>query len=100
MNEIFWKFPSRRKEERFVALPEDSEGDVVIQSDKSIASINLKTGEGMLNAKGSGSKYFVHLSEALGAEKVKFPKRLVDMLKDAVPHKGDEIAEGSGIYFG
>lgn len=94
---VSWKFDGRRNAEEFVIYPEQN-GSVVIQSDKSIAQINLKTGRGLLNVKGGGSKYFVHLSEFLGAKEVKFSPSLIALIKKSIPKSGDEI--GGGVYFG
>ncbi len=96
MKSITWKFPRRRKVESFVIYPADGE-KVVIQSNKTIAQINLKTGRGMLNATGSDNKYFMHLNEFMGAKPYKFSKNLIDKIRGNTPKSGDEI--GGGVYF-
>ena len=90
MSRIFWKFPGRKKAEGFFIYKPDGEW-VTIQSDKTIARINLRTGYGLLNAKGQGTKYFMHLNPALGAVKYKFPKELIEMIKKKLPKSGDYI---------
>ena len=96
MERVVWKFPNRRKAESFSVYPEQN-GEVVIQSSKTIAQINLKTGKGILNAKGSNGKYFMHLNELLGAERYTFKSKLIAMIKSNTPKSGDEI--GGGVYF-
>ena len=93
-----WKFDGRKKAEEFVIYPQSrtETDEIMIQSDKSIALINVKTGEGWLNAKGSNSKYGHHLSPSLGAVKHKFSRELISMVKDNQPKSGDYI--GQGIY--
>jgi hypothetical protein len=95
MGEIEWQFEGRRKPETFSLYKPDEENNVVIQSDKTIAQINLNTGKGLLNAKGSGGKYFHHLTFA---EEHQFPKKLVDLIKANIPKSGDVI--GGGIVWG
>ena len=97
MTTIKWKFSTRRKAEEFVIYKPDEDGNVVIQSNKTIAQINLKTGKGILNAKGSNSKYFMHLNEFMGARYTKFSPILVNKIKNSMPKSGDRI--GKGIYW-
>jgi len=97
MSRISWKFPGRKKSESFVIYKPEGNW-VVIQSDKTIAKINLKTGYGMLNAKGQNSKYFMHLNPSLGAIKYKFSPKLINLIKEKMPKSGDMI--GHGIYWG
>ena len=97
MKSVTWKFPGRRNAEDFVIYPAQGD-DVIIQSSKSIAIINMRTGQGKLNVKGSGSKYFPHLNEFLGAKQYKFPKELLMKIQGNTPKSGDEIAPG--FYYG
>jgi len=97
MTTIKWKFQGRRKAEEFTLYKPDKDGSVVIQSDKTIAQINLKTGRGILNAKGSDSKYFMHLNEFMGAKYTKFNPVLIKKIKNSMPKSGDNI--GAGVYW-
>lgn len=94
---INWKFAGRRKEEEFVIYKPDDEGNVTIQSDKTIAYINLNTGKGLLNAKGSNSKYSIHLNELTGAIETEFDPELLAQIKANMPKSGDKI--GDNIYW-
>jgi len=55
-----------------------SNGTVVVQSDKSIGTIDLVTGAGKLNTKGC---YFVHLA---AAQPFQFPPEFVEAVKQAI----------------
>lgn len=91
MGSIDWKFPGRKKSESFSIYMPDDDNNVVIQSDKTIAQINLDSGVGVLNASGSGGKYFHHL--AFG-EDYTFPRELVELIKKNIPKSGDDIGGG------
>ena len=71
------KFAGMRKAQEF--LPHrSSSGTVLVQSDKSIGSIDLTTGAGMFSKRGP---YFVHL--ALG-EPIQYPPEFVEAVKQAI----------------
>lgn len=90
---IMYKPATRRKAEEFVIYKEQ-DGKVLIQSDKSIAQIDLKTKHMTANFKGSNSKYFVHLNSLLGAMETTCPDDLFNEIVSKIPQKGDEIADG------
>ena len=85
-----WKFPGRRKAEKFYIYKEQN-NEVIIQSDRSIAQINMETHKGMLNTKGQDDKYFMHLNSILGAIPYTFPDELIDLIERKRPRKGDFI---------
>jgi hypothetical protein len=96
MTTIQWKFPNRRKEEEFV-IYKPHNNKVVIQSDKTIAQIDLETKKGLLNAKGSNSKYFHDLIDIRGAIEYEFSNELVNQVIANMPKAGDVISEEYGI---
>ena len=68
------KLGNMRKPQEFIVYPTSNQGNVIVQSDKSIGAFDAKTGEGMLNTKGC---YFVHLNRQLGAKPYTFPTDFV-----------------------
>lgn len=79
------KLGNMRKTARFVLYPQRSGslGEVIIQSDRRIARVNLETGRAMLSA-GKGGHYcntFLHLSPALGAVEVEVPASVLEELR-------------------
>ncbi len=82
------KFAGMRKAQEF--LPHRSaNGTVLVQSDKSIGSIDLNTGAGMFSKRGP---YFVHL--ALG-EPVQYPPEFVEAVKKAMGVYDSLTVEGA-----
>jgi hypothetical protein len=97
------KLATMRKPQEFVIYPPDfSKPDqpifVTVQSDKAIGRFDPTTGKGVLNYRGSNSKYFMHLVKFMGAEDFQFPVEFVKEVMDAIPSKGDEI--GAGAFIG
>jgi len=75
------KFKGMRKTVDWTVYPH-SEGDeeIIIQTKRYIARVNLKTGKAMLSK--AGKSLFMGLSPALGAREVEAPKDIVKQLKD------------------
>ena len=97
MKTVTAKLAGMRKPQRFVVYPAKSaDAEIIVQSDKAIGKFNHETGEGVLNWRGSHSKYFPHLNPILGAEPYTFPMEFVWQCLDAEPKSGDKI--GPGIY--
>jgi hypothetical protein len=80
-----------RKAQEFVVYPHKEGENVTVQSDKAIGRFDPATGAGLLNAKGSGAKYFVDLNPAMGAIPYQFPAEFVKACMEAAPKKGDKI---------
>ncbi len=86
------KLATMRKAQDFIVYPYKlGQTKLMVQSDKAIGLFEIATGEGVLNYKGSNSKYGVHLNEMLGAEKYKFPGEFVVACLEAQPGSGDRI---------
>ena len=68
------KIGNMRKEQEFIVYPTSDQGNVIVQSDKSIGSFDAKTGKGILNTK---SCYFPHLNIFCGAKPYTFPTDFV-----------------------
>lgn len=98
MKHVMAKFGSMRKPDECVVYPDSGDGIITIQGDRLIAQFNAETGEGMLNYKGSNSKYFYHLSSILGAERFTFSQEFIAECKAAQPKRGDLI--GAGMVIG
>lgn len=95
------KLGNMRKEADFVICPPSGgEPDqVIIQSDKRIAVIDLNTGNGRLSDGKGGHPGFHKLSPSLGAMKITVPKELCDEIRqkrDAIPVRSD----GSVVILG
>ena len=92
MLEVTSKLAGMRKAQGFVVYPRKAfGGDFIVQSDKAIGSFDPQTGKGVLNWRGSNSKYFVHLSQSLGAEPYQFPDVFIAACMVAEPKSGDLI---------
>ena len=85
-----------RKPQEFVIYPhKDEDTTVIVQSDRAIGQFDPKTGAGVLNWRGSTSKYFLHLNRILGAEPYQFPVEFVYQCCVAQPKSGDLIGSSS-----
>lgn len=89
------KLGRMRKAQSFVVMPTSDEGQLIVQSDKSIGRFDMRTGEGILNTRGC---YFVHLSRAAGAEPYSFPPEFVAAALEACPSLDGESTIG-GVTF-
>jgi hypothetical protein len=75
MKHITVKFGNMRGEaQRFTIYPYNGGDTILIQSDKRIAQINLKTGATILSKQCQGGAYFMHLNDFMGAMQCEFPK--------------------------
>jgi hypothetical protein len=97
MKRIAVKVKGMRKADDCVVYPDRGDGTIQIQGHRLIARFDAETGEGVINYKGSNSKYGVHLSPALGAEPITFDAEFIAKCKEIQPRKGDTIANGVGI---
>ncbi len=86
-----------RKPDECIVYPDNGDGTIKIQGDRLIALFDAETGKGVVNYKGSNSKYNHHLSPLAGAEPVEFPPEFVAECKAAQPKSGDEIGPGVRI---
>jgi hypothetical protein len=84
MREVEAKLAGMRKPQSFTVLSTDDGEHLVIQSDKSIGRFSFRTGEGVLNTKGS---YFIHLSKVAGAKPYTFPAEFVQDCLEATGAK-------------
>lgn len=91
-----YKLAGMRKPDRWIVYPR-GEGDdyLTVQGRRAIAQINLSTGKGLLNWRGTNSKYFVHLHQFLGAELFTFPRLFVAQAILFEPKSGDLIGTSS-----
>ena len=97
MKTVTAKLAGMRKPQEFVVYPFNpayDNGTIKVQSDHAIGEFDRKTGKGILNWRGSNSKYNVHLS--IGAEPYQFPIEFVAQCQEHQLQPGDEI--GHGIY--
>jgi hypothetical protein len=93
------KLAGMRKPQQFVVYPrENSQAEIVVQSDRAIGRFDPQTRTGVLNWRGANEKRFIHLDPRLGAEPYTFP---ADFVADAIanePMPSEEV--GPGIYVG
>ncbi len=69
----------RGTEQEFTLYPYDGGDTIIIQSDKRIAQVNLKTGKTILSKQCQNGAYFMHLNKFTGAIVCDFPE---DKLKE------------------
>ena len=89
------KLAGMRKAQDFVVYPfKLGQTTILIQSDRCIAKFETETGAGVINWRGSNGKYFMHLSEFMGAEKYQFDADFVLECQAAQPGSGDYMGGG------
>lgn len=93
-----YQFPGMRKPDDIIVYPNPDGKVYTFQGDRTIGTVDVETRKGVLNFKGSNSKYFIHLNKMLGAVDYEFPQEFVNLIKEHATHKGDQI--GPGIYVG
>ena len=97
LTSINYKLAGMRKAQDFTIYPfKPDAAKITVQSDKAIGEFDPVTGEGVLNWRGSGAKYFHHLMPMMGAERFTFPREFVELCITMQPQSGDEI--GAGVY--
>lgn len=99
MRSVVARLAGMRKEQKFLVYPKDpiSPEMVQVQSERAIGRFHRDTGVGVLNWRGSNTKYGAHLSVDLGAEPYVFPTDFVRQCVAAIPKSGDQIAHGVWI---
>ena len=93
------KLGTMRKPAEFIVYPvrtNQTDRNLLIQSDTRIASFDPVTGRGVLSRARPNGAYFIHLSPALGATEVTVPADVIAAARGAQPRSGDEI--GPGVY--
>ena len=96
MNTVTAQLAGMRKPQEFVVYPhQDGASTVTVQSDRAIGQFDPKTGAGILNWRGSNSKYFPHLARMLGAEPYHFPVEFVYQCCVEQLKSGDLIGSSS-----
>ena len=99
MKTVTAQLAKMRKPQEFVIYPfkkDEPDAQIIVQSDRAIGQFDRKTGMGVLNWRGSNSKYFVHLNRILGAEPYQFPAAFVAQCQEHQIGSGDLIGT-SGI---
>jgi len=87
-----YKLAGMRKPDNWVVYPRGEDNDcLTVQGRRAIALVNLSTGEGVLNWRGSNRKYFVHLATSLGAVPFWFPQEFIALAIEFEPKSGDLI---------
>ena len=87
----------RGEAQDFVLYPYDGGDTLVIQSDKRIAQINLRTGETILSKQCQNGAYFMHLSQFMGATVVQFPQDELTKLQEYLWNNPGEKLHGNLI---
>ncbi len=96
IRQIKLQLPGMRKADECVVYPALMGGLIQIQGARSIARIDPATGKGLVNFKGSGPKYNLHLHPSMGAVVHQFDMGFVLMCQELRPNSGDQI--GPGVY--
>ena len=86
-----YKFPGMKKEDDIIVYPRKGENEFTFQGSRLIGTVNPDTKKGVLNFKGSNSKYFPHLSKFLGAMDYEYPQDFINLVKEYAPESGDLI---------
>ena len=86
-----YKFKGMRKPDSIIVYPRKGDDDYTFQGARLIGSVNPETGKGMLNFKGSNSKYFAHLMKFMGAVEYDYPQDFINTIKEYAPNSGDLI---------
>jgi hypothetical protein len=100
-----YKFPGMRKPDNFVIYPPiktslcpgDARYLIQAQGSRTICRFDPATRKGVLNFKGSNSKYGLHLLKMFGAIDYDFPEDFVKLCMDNVSLPGMEIGPGVTI---
>ncbi len=96
------KLAGMRKPQEFVVYPyspdatDEERQYLKVQSNSVIGRFDKRTGEGVINWRGSNPKYNPHLCPSMGAEPYTFPMSFVLQCREMRPNSGDSI--GQGIY--
>lgn len=97
-----YKLAGMRKPENWIVYPRKAgDATVIVQGSRSIGEFDPITRKGVLNWKGSNSKYFLHLNRILGAEPFEFPQEFVMLALNFMPSPGDLIGaspETGSVY--
>ena len=95
MANITLKFGNMRKAQDFTIYPFDKNSvSIIIQSDKTIASIDHVTGEMKYNSRPGGA-YFIHLVMPDAKKDVMKPE-VLQQIKDLIIGGGDTLTLGGG----
>jgi hypothetical protein len=95
MNMLNLKFGNMRKEQEFVIYPFKKEDkEIIIQSDKTIARIDINTGKMIYNSSPSGA-YFVHL-QMPSRKEMKMEEVTLQKIKGMIIAQGEVISLGGG----
>jgi len=86
-----YKFEGMRKPDNIIVYPRQGKEEFIFQGERLIGSVNPTTGKGMLNFKGSNSKYFMHLSKFMGAVPYEYPQEFINLVIEFSPESGDLI---------
>ncbi len=92
------KFGNMRGEaQEFVLYPYNGKDTLLIQSDKRIAEINLRTGVTVLSKQMQNGAYFMHLSPMFGATICQFPADELVKLQEYLWNNAGEKLHGGII---
>ena len=86
-----YQFKGMRKPDDIIVYPRKGDAEFTFQGGRLIGTVNPDTGKGLLNYKGSNSKYFVHLMKHLGAVDCEFPEDFIGLVREFAPASGDLI---------
>lgn len=93
---VIAKLGGMRKTQEWFIYPRKQGEPIIAQCDRAIAQVDPQTGKGLLNWKGSGGKYFMHLSKFMGAEDYQFDDIFIAACLARIPESGDHI--GGEVY--
>jgi hypothetical protein len=95
MKNISLKFGNMKgSPQNFILYPYDGGDDIIIQSDKRIARINLRTGATILSKQCQNGAYFMHLNSFMGAIECQFPQDELIKLQEYLWNNSGEKKHG------
>lgn len=88
-----YAFKGMRKPDSFVVYPRKDKPYWLVQGHRAIALVR-DDGTGIVNWRGSNSKYSMHLAKAMGGEQTVFDPEFVELVKAYQTYVGDTMANG------
>ncbi len=98
-----YQFPGMRKSDNIIVYLRKDEKEFTFQGSRLIGTVDPETRKGVLNFKGSNSKYFMHLSRFMGAVPYEYTQEFVNLVREFAPGVGDLIGSSpitGPVYLG
>lgn len=97
MTDYTFKVANMKKEQSFTLYPYDGGDYIYLQSDKRFSKFNLRTGEGMINAKNRNYANSIHLQ--LEPIKCTLPEEIKTKIQSFLWHNDGKDGNISGVIY-